>query len=306
MSGCCQALTVLLLVSLALTGCAGRGSEEVAESGQLQITVSILPQAYFVERVGGEHVSVTVMVLPGQSPATYEPSTEQMAALSRADAYFSIGVPFENAWLDRIASANPDMVVVDTSEGITRRSIEAHTHRSDDDRSDDHAEVVAHPDPHIWLSPRLVKIQAANIGAALADLDPAHAGEYSANLAAFEAEIDALDAEITEKLSGLENRKFMVFHPSWGYFAEDYGLEMYAIEVGGQEPSAAELTELVRRAKAEGIRVVFAQPEFNTRFAEVIAEEIDGRVLLISPLDRDWAANLREVAQTLAEVLSEG
>ncbi|MGC9361253.1 MAG: metal ABC transporter solute-binding protein, Zn/Mn family, partial [Anaerolineae bacterium] len=248
---------------------------------------------------------VTVMVLPGQNPATYEPTAEQMAALSRADAYFSIGVPFENAWLDRIASANPDMLVVDTSEGIARRAMEVHSHSPDKEEEGARAGEAAQPDPHIWLSPRLVRIQAENIAAALIELDPAHADAYRANLAAFQAELDELDAEIREKLSGLANRNFMVFHPSWGYFAEDYGLEMYPIEVGGQEPSSAELTQLVRTAKQEGIRVVFAQPEFSTRSAEVIAEEIDGRVILVSPLARDWAENLRQVSQTFAEVLSE-
>ncbi len=295
-----------LLMSLAVIGCVAPGAEDGPDtSDQLHITVSVLPQAYFVEQVGGKHVSVTVMVLPGQSPATYEPTAEQMVALSRADAYLSIGVPFENAWLDRIASANPDMLMVDTSEGITRRSVEAHSHASDQEEADRHDGEVAHPDPHIWLSPRLVKIQADNIAAALIGLDPERADAYRQNLAAFEAKLDELDAEIREQLGGLENRKFMVFHPSWGYFAEDYGLEMYPIEVGGQEPSSAELTQLVRAAKQEGIRVVFAQPEFSTRSAEVIAEEIDGEVLLVSPLARDWAENLRQVSETFGEVLRE-
>jgi zinc transport system substrate-binding protein len=297
---------VAFLLSLAIVGCTARIGNVTPESGdQLDITVSIIPQAYFVEQVGGERVKVTAMVLPGQSPATYEPSAEQMAALSRADAYLSIGVPFEDAWLDRIASANPDMLLVDTSDGITRRSVEAHSHASDEEGADAHDSEAAHPDPHIWLSPALVRIQSENIAEALIELDPEHADAYRANLAAFKAELDELDAEIRERLGGLSNRKFMVFHPSWGYFAEDYSLEMYAIEVGGQEPSSAELTQLVRLAKREGIRVVFAQPEFSTRTAEVIAEEIDGRVLLVSPLARDWAENLRQVSETFAEALSE-
>jgi zinc transport system substrate-binding protein len=248
--------------------------------------VSILPQRYFVERVGGDHAAVNVMVLPGESPATYEPSPDQLRALSDADIYFSIGVPFENAWLDRIRSANDEMVVVDTTQGIDR------------------IEGGGNPDPHIWLSPSLVRIQAATIAEALTAADPAHAETYETNLEAFLDDIDELDAEIRQTLTGVDERRFMVFHPSWRYFARDYGLEMIAIEVGGQEPSAAELGRLITRAKEEGIDVIFAQPEFSTEAAETIAAEIGGEVLLISPLAEEWLDNLRRVGRTFAEHLS--
>lgn len=228
------------------------------------------------------------MVQPGESPATYEPKPEQLQALSQAVAYIRIGVPFENAWMDRIAAANPDMRIVDTTEGIQRRG------------------TPERPDPHIWLSPRLVKIQAETIAQVLAELDPDRAAEYQANLQAFISDIDVLDDEIQATLAQLTSRKFIVFHPSWGYFADDYDLEMIPIEVGGQEPGAAELSDLIKRAQAEDIHVVFAQPEFSTRSAETIAREIDGEVLLISPLAPDWLANMRQVAQIFASVLTTG
>jgi zinc transport system substrate-binding protein len=178
------------------------------------------------------------------------------------------------------------MLMVDTTEGIDRVG------------------EVGNPDPHIWLSPSLVKVQARTIYEALRALDPANGTEYAANLDAFHAQIDGLDADIKETLAGIDQRKFMVFHPSWGYFARDYGLEMIPVEVGGQEPSAAELAALIDRAKREGIGVVFAQPEFSTKAAETVATEIGGEVLLISPLAEDWMANMRSVANTFAEVLS--
>ena len=299
-----RVLILVMVAGLLLAGCARSRSSEEEMAPDLQVTVSIVPQAYFVERIGGEHVAVQVMVEPGQSPHTYEPKPEQLVALSQSNVYFSIGVSFEDAWLERIAAASPGMLLVDTAAGIERRYIEAHDHGDDDD---DHEEDYEgeNLDPHIWLSPRLVKIQARHMADALAELDPEHAQEYRDNLVAFEAEIDALDAEIRQQLAGLTSVKFLVFHPSWGYFADEYGLEQVAIEVGGQEPSAAELAQLITMAREEGIRVVFAQPEFSTRSAEVIAEEIDGRVLLINPLALDWAENLREVARTVAEVLGE-
>jgi zinc transport system substrate-binding protein len=274
-------IAVALLLSPALlAGCGQSAAPEPA--GLMNVTVSILPQKYFVERIGGERVDVNVMVPPGASPATYEPKPEQLTALSKAAAYFSIGVPFESAWLDKIAFANSEMRMVDTTRGIEKVG----------------------QDPHIWLSPTLVKTQAQTIYEALAQLDPTHEAEYKINLASFIADIDALDADIRKTLARVENRKFMVFHPSWGYFARDYGLEMIPIEVGGQEPSAAELAGLITTAKEEGIRVIFAQPEFSTRAAETIAKEIGGEVLLISPLSPNWLDNLRQVAETFAEVLS--
>ena len=259
---------------------------EPASSQKLQVTVSILPQKYFVERIGGEYVDVNVMVLPGESPATYEPKPNQLKALSQAAAYVSIGVPFEDTWMDRIAAANPGMMIVDTTAGIERMPM---------------GSGEENLDPHIWLSPRLVKIQARTIYDALAQIDCAHQPEYQANLERFTADIDKLDTDIRNMLDGMPNRKFMVFHPSWSYFACEYGLEMIPIEVGGQEPSAAELAALATRARNEGITVVFAQPEFSIRDAETIAQEVGGKVLLISPLGSDWLNNMRSVAKTFAD-----
>ena len=291
-------LTALLGMLLILPGC----QRQVVSTSKanLEITVSIAPQEYFLKRVGGERVAVTVMVQPGASPATYEPKPAQLRALSRADAYMSIGVPFEDAWLERISSANPDMLIVDTARGIQRRPMET---RSDQGSQGDGER--ANLDPHIWLSPRLVRIQAQNIAGTLIDLDPAHRADYEANLQLFLADVDALENDIRGTLTGVKSRKFMVFHPSWGYFADDFGLEQLAIEIGGQEPSAQELAELITEAREEKIHVILAQPEFSTKAAETIAQEIDGEVLKISPLAEDWPANLRSVAQTFAEALGQ-
>ena len=299
-------IVLLSMLAGVLGACAPASTPApVDEDEPLTVMVSIVPQKYFVERIGGEQVAVMVMVEPGNSPATYEPKPEQLQALSEAAAYFSIGVPFENAWLDKIAEANEGMLMVDTIADIERRPLDApHTH-DDDDHDDDDAHHEGPPDPHVWVSPELVKVQSQAIHAALAALDPAHADEYQANLDAFIADIDALEADIKQTLAGLESNKFMVFHPAWGYFARDFGLMQIPVEVGGQEPSAQELAHLIEEAQEEDIRVVFAQPEFSTEDAETIAREIGGEVLLISPLAPDWLANMRRVAQTFAEVLGQ-
>ena len=314
-----QSKWLTLLVSLGiLTGCSSPTADSNPEtqisasettSEPLDITVSILPQEYFVEKIGGARVEVNIMVEPGASPATYEPKPQQMKALSEAEAYVSIGVPFEKAWMEKIKGANPQMLVIDSAQGIERMEMVAHHHHGEDHgeaeaehaHEDDHgAETL---DPHIWLSPQLVKLQAENIYQGLVKIDPENEAEYQANLAQFLTEIDQLDRQIKQNLAGIENRQFIVFHPAWGYFARDYDLEQVSIEVGGQEPSAAELGEIVKEAQEENIKVIFAQPEFSTKSAETIAQEIGGKVLLITPLAPDWSNNLLQVSQTFAEVL---
>jgi zinc transport system substrate-binding protein len=261
-------------------------SNSASETNPLEVTVSILPQKYFVERIGGDKVKVNVMVLPGESPATYEPSPEQMTALSKSVAYVSIGVPFEKAWLEKMLAANKNMILVDTTKGIERT-----------------ATADGGFDPHIWLSPRLVKTQSETIYQALAKIDPSNADTYKKNYEAFVKDIDDLDSDIKTTIEKTSTKKFIVFHPAWGYFARDYGLEMIAVEVGGQEPSAKELASLIKKAKDEKIKVVFTQPEFDQKAAETIAKEIDGEVIKIGPLNPDWLKNLETVAETFANAL---
>jgi len=284
---------VLVVLAVLITACGE--APAATPGGTLQVTVSIVPQVYFVERIGGEYVSVTPMVLPGDNPETYEPKPAQLKALSHSAAYFSIGVPFEGAWLERIASANRQIKMVDTIAGIERMPM----------ATPEPGQPAGAPDPHVWLSPRLVKVQAQTIYEALAQLAPEHQVAFKANLDAFVADIDGLQSDIQQTLTGVKQRKFIVFHPSWGYFARDFDLQQIPIEVGGREPSAQELAQLISTAKADGIHVVFAAPEFSTASAETIAKAIDGQVLLISPLAADWLGNMRTVAQTFAEVLSQ-
>ncbi len=318
-----QSKWLTLLVSLGiLTGCSSPTADSNPEtlisasetsSKPLEIMVSILPQEYFVEKIGGDRVEVNIMVAPGASPATYEPKPQQMKALSEASAYVSIGVPFEGAWMEKIKGANPQILVIDSAQGIERMEMVARHHhgekeaeQADEDEKaagEGHDHGVENLDPHIWLSPQLVKVQAENIYQGLVKIDRENEAEYQANLSQFLAEIDQLDRQIKQNLAGIENRQFIVFHPAWGYFARDYDLEQVSIEVGGQEPSAAELGEIVKAAKEENIKVIFAQPEFSTQSAETIAQEIGGQVLLITPLAPDWSNNLLQVSQTFAKVL---
>jgi zinc transport system substrate-binding protein len=290
---------------------------------KLPIFVSIVPQKYFVQQIGKEFVEVQAMVQPGASPATYEPKPKQMADLSKTNIYFAIGVPFENAWLEKISAANPNLRVVHTDHDIEKLAMAAHHHQHDDHAEEhheadhDHEKSEHHEDadhdkdhhehtgldPHIWLSPPLVKIQARTILAALQEADPAHGSIYEANFKAFTAQIDQLDADLKKTFAGKRDLGFMVFHPAWGYFAHAYGLKQVPIEIEGKDPKPAQLKELIQHAKEKGIKVVFVQPQFSTKSAKVVAREIGGQVAFADPLAEDWIANLRRVADKFQAAL---
>ena len=195
---------------------------------QLPVFVSIAPQKYFVQQIGKDLVNVQVMVPPGADPHAYEPKPRQMADLSKAKIYFAIGVPFENIWLKKIAAANPGVTVVHTDDGIEKIPMAAHHHDEDEAHHVKDAHGHREPDPHIWLSPLLVKIQAKTIMSTLQEMDPAHQATYAQNYQQFSAQIDRLDAELKAIFAGKKGLSFMVFHPSWGYFARAYGLRQMA------------------------------------------------------------------------------
>jgi zinc transport system substrate-binding protein len=273
----------------------------VAAGERLNIYVSILPQKNLIERIGGEHVEATVMVGPGQSPATYEPTPRQMAGLAEADIYYRIGVPFEKAWMGRIRSANPGMVMLDAREGVELRRMEpAGGHHHDYDHHD-HEHEEGEADPHIWLSPPLIKILATRIRDRLQELDPDNRGDYQRNHTLFMQDLEQLDLDIRNRLQGLKRRNFMVFHPSWGYFCDTYKLHQIPIESAGKEPGARTLARLIEEAREQGIKVIFVQQQFSRKQADALAEAIGGRVVSIDPLAQDYPDNLRRVAEAIAE-----
>lgn len=264
----------------------------------IDVAVSIPPQKYFVQMIGGDHVTVEVLVPANAEPETYEPTPRQIARLSRVDLYMKIGVPLEQAWLKRFTAANPKMVVVDTARGIERIQMRRHEH--------DHG-AAAGPglDPHIWLSPVLVRIQAMNIRDALIKADPAHAADYLQGYVKLARKIDQVDSDILQSLVGhpLKQTRFIVFHPAFGYFAAAYGLTQVPIEIEGKEPGPRQLGELVAFAKKNDIKVVFIEPQFAQKAAKTIADSIGGIVVTIDPLQEDWPAGMEAIAAALNKAL---
>lgn len=284
---------LLLAVIFAVAGFA-------EDNSKLEVFTSILPQKFFVERIGGDLVNVEVLVGPGMSPHTYEPLPQQMSRLSRARLFFTIGVPFEKSLKQRIVSVCPDLKLVETDAGIKKRIMQSNEDSADHEHHEGCTHGSGEPDPHIWLDPDLVMIQAQNIAAALKAEIPEKAGEFESRLSAFIFELSALSDELAKILKPYKGEAMLVFHPAFGYLAERYGLEQRAIEIEGKEPGPRQLVELIRRCRAENIHVVFVQKQFPVSAAETVARSINGRVVAINPLAGNYLENLREMAMAIA------
>lgn len=268
----------------------------------INAVVSILPEQTFVKAIGGDKVNVSLMVLPGNSPHTYEPKPSQMKDVAKADLYFAIGVEFENVWLSKFKNLNNTMKVIDLTHNIQMLKMQAHEEH-DEHGHQEHDENKEHKgnDPHIWTSPENVKIIAENIYEALAKADPANESYYKQNYNKFISLIAETDRKIKSILSNRpKGTKFMVFHPSWGYFAEAYGLKQLPVELEGKSPKPKELINLIKEAREEQISAIFTQPEFSDSIAKVMANELHIEVIKVSPLAPNWSENLINIAHAIA------
>jgi len=264
----------------------------------INAVVSILPQKTFVEAIGGDKVDISLMVLPGNSPHSYEPKPSQMKDISKADIYFSIDVEFEHVWLDRFVNQNRDMKIIDISKGIERLAIEDHYHKA---KAHHHDEDKKSLDPHIWTSTKNVKMIVKNIYETLTKIDSKNSTYYKANYEKFLTHIKKTDTKIKEILKDTpRGSKFMVFHPAWGYFARDYHLVQLAIESGGKNPKPKQVAFLIEEAKEEKVKAVFTAPEFSDKVAKRIASEVGVKVIKVSPLNPKWSKNLINLAKAIA------
>jgi len=288
------ALSLIIVVCLAVW--------PVFAAEPLPVFVSIAPQKYFVQQIGKEMVDVQILVEPGADPHTYEPKPQQMVALSKARLFFAVGIEFEAAKLKKIKGLNAQMRVVHTDHGILKLPMAHHEHHGTaEDHDAAHTDRHHHDheglDPHIWLSPPLVMMQARTILIAFQEVDPANRTRYEANYREFIMELVDLDAQIRTAFDGLKGSAFMVLHPSWGTFAHTYGLKQIPIEVEGKSPKPAQLEELIAYAQANQVKVVFVQPQLTSKTAQLIAKSINGRVTAVNPLAEAWTANLQHVAE---------
>jgi zinc transport system substrate-binding protein len=258
---------------------------------KLNIIVSIQPQLEFVNKIGGDKVDTTLMVLPGKSPHTYEPKPSQMKAISHSNLYLSIGVEFEKVWLDKFKNQNLNLKVFDISKDINKTAMVQSAHHNKNDKG---------LDPHIWTNPINVKIIAKNIYSALSQADSNNSNFYKKNLDSYLVKLNQLDKNITNILKDVpKGSSVMVFHPAWGYFLRQYHMKQLPIEIEGKSPKPRELMEIIKKAKKQRIKAIFTQPEFSDKSAQIIAKELGIKVIKKSPLAKDWEKNLIELAKEI-------
>lgn len=284
---------IIILVLFAVFACKTGKKSTVNDT----ITVSILPQKYFVEQIVGDAFPVNVMLPPGVSPDTYEPSAKQLQDLSNSGIYFYVGhLGFEKSWMKKFAASAANVDYISCSNGIDLL-------RNDIDEAHGDGEHRHGTDPHIWTSPNNVKTISRNICTVLSKRYPDKASDFEANLHTFISRIDQLDNSIRSVLTDSVNNAFMIFHPALGYYARDYHLEQYAIEFEGKSPSTAHMKNMIDLAKEKNITTIFIQAQFETAKAEAIATEIGAEVVLVDPLAEDWLAEMYSLTKKMEKAL---
>ena len=286
-------VTMIFVVLLLTPGCKAekKGEQSTPETPKKPvIAVSIVPQKAWAEAVCGDLAEIVVLVPPGNSPANYEPTPQEMEQFSKARLYFALGVPTEEA---NILPRTEDI------EGIKIIKLQEEVASVYPD-----LEIApGNRDPHIWLSPKRAMIMVTAIAREMSELDPTNKEAYLSNAESYLAELEALDKEIKVALTGIEDGKFIVFHPAFGYLAADYGLEMFALEQDGKEATPQRLQEMIDLAKRENIKAIFYQEEISGKQAEAFAEEIGGRTVQLAPLSAQYIENLRGMAEVLTDVM---
>jgi zinc transport system substrate-binding protein len=280
---------------------AGAAPGLAATAEPLRVAVSIPPQAYFVQRIGGPRVQVQVLIPPGVEEETYSPTPRQLAGLAAVQVYVEVGHPafiLETRYLLPFLRRHPKVQVVDMSAGIALLGCPPAAAGGSGKATPC---AGAGTDPHIWIAPYTVKTAAENIAAGLARADPASREVYRAGLAAFLADLRGVDAELRRAVAGARGLEFIAYHPAWSYLAHQYGLVQIPVEVGGKEPGAASLAALAERARREKVKAVFMPAGFSPKGAETVARAIGGKVVTVDYLARDWLAAMHLLAAALAE-----
>ncbi|MGB4610471.1 MAG: zinc ABC transporter substrate-binding protein [Saccharofermentanales bacterium] len=281
--------TMISLILFIITGCENKTTTEKINEKPI-IAVSIVPQKTFAEAVCGDMAEVIVMIPPGNSPANYEPTPQEIEQFSKAKLYFAIGVPTEEANIIPKAEEISEMKIIRLQDDVSKMY-------------PDRELAPGKRDPHIWLSPKRAMVMVESIAREMAEFDPANKEKYEENAQKYITELEDLDKEINNALKDVEDRKFIVFHPAFGYFADDYNLEMYALEENGKEATPQRLKEMVDLAKEENIKAIFYQAEISSKQAESFAEEIGGKTIQLAPLAPNYIENFKKMTELISEIM---
>jgi len=269
-----------------LLACGRSATVQAGQSKQISVFVSILPEEYFVARIGGKRIRVETLVQPGRSPATYAPTPKQMVRMAHSRIFFRIGVPFENALIPKLMRSMPNLTIIDLRDGLNLLV----------QKGSQSGEL----DPHTWLDPLLVKHQARTIRDTLIRVDPADSKEYQANFSQFAADLDTLDSRLRNILRPFAGQTVYVFHPAYGYFCRAYNLTQKAVVENGKKPGARHLARLIEHARNDRVKVIFVQPQFSKKTAKTMARAIGGTVVALDPLAKDYITNMASMAEQLA------
>lgn len=274
------------------------GMPFAVHAAELEVFAGIAPMAHVVERVGGRHVRLQILIGKGREPHTFEPTARQMIALSRADLYFIVGtLPFEQRLAARLGKVNQRLTVVDAGRGVAMRKTLEHPHGEGHHHNGE--------DPHIWMGPAQLKVMAKNVAEALTKAAPEHKANFEGNLRAYLEEADKTWARMRKALAAHADETVLAFHPAFGYFLDSCGLKQETVEVLGKRPSPRQLQAVIQEARTKNIQVVLVQPQFDAKSAETVASAIGATVLAIDPLKQDVLANLEEAASKIAKTLAE-
>lgn len=295
------ALFLLLLSGFTAALAATATPSERRSTEKVQVFVTVAPQAFLAEKIGGNAVEVHTLVGTGQDPHTFEPTPRQATALAGAKLFFTVNVPFEKQLLTKIAAGNPRLQIVDSTRGISRLPITEFHHEAAD--HDEHPLNGA--DPHIWLAPANLGIMADNMTAALCTALPEQKETFKKNLLTLHKEIKTVDNRLLTALTPHRGKTFYVFHPAFGYFAHAYGLKQKAVEINGKSPSPKQLNDLIRQAREDRVRTIFVQPQFDRKSSVTVAQAINGTVVPIDPMAREVLRNLTTIAVAIEQALKQ-
>lgn len=290
------AVGTILVCLMVLTACASeprQASSQASSAVQAQkpvVAVTVVPEATFAKAVCGNLVEVITTVPPGCDPETYEPTPKEKEDFSRARLYFAIGVPTEKANILPAAAEIETMKIVKLQDAVAKKY-------------PDRTFPSGGRDPHIWLSPKRAKVMVETIAQQCGELDPPHKVQYEKNAQDYSKQLDELDSDLKKIFSKIDSKSFLVFHPAFGYLAQDYGLTMYSLEEEGKEATPQHLQEMADLAKKQNIRAVFYQEEIDSKQSEAFAEEIGGKTVELSPLASNYIDNLKKMANTMAEAM---
>lgn len=273
-----------------------------AES-KLDVFTSIPPIAFFVEQIGGDAVTVNSIINENGNPHTYTPTPRQIMALGRAKIFFTIGVPAEKIIVKKIKALSKPLRVIDLTKGIKFREMrsahESHTHGHNV-----HGHKDAH-DPHVWLGIAQIKVIATNITEALSDAEPANVAKFKANLKLFLEKLNTLEKKFSSKLLCCKGDTVFVYHPSFGYFTDAFGLKQEPVEIEGKSPSPRQVIELIKNAKKRKVKMIFVQPQFDTNAAANIAKAINGSVVSINPMRKNVFKNMEYMVEKIRGAVSQ-